>query len=1111
MNCSSWNAWICQRRLTAKAFAKYVVIDQEQKQSFCHTYPLQKPALRVHWLVPKQPNSSRNRAQHAFPAQRPESLTLRTDTLKKQSFCHTYPLQKPALRVHWLVPKQPNSSRNRAQHAFPAQRPESLTLRADALKKQSFCHTYALQKPALRVHWLVPKRPNSSRIRAQHAFPAQRPESLTSRTDALKKQSFCHTYLLQKPALRVHWLVPKQPKSSRNRAQHAFPARRPESLTSHTDTLKKTKLMPHLTSFESPLAGSETAEQQQDSCPTCLPSTAPRISDVAYWRPKKTKLLPHLPIAETSFESPLAGCETAEQQQESCPTCLPSTAPRISNVAYWRPKKTKLMPHLPIAKNHLWESIELAGSETAEQQQESCPTCLPSTAPRISNVAYWRPKKTKLLPHLPIAETSFESPLAGCKTAEQQQESCPTCLPSTAPRISNVAYWRPKKTKLMPHLPIAKTSFESPLAGSETAEKQQESCPTCLPSTAPRISNVAYWRPKKTKLLPHLPIAETSFESPLAGSETAEQQQESCPTCLPSTAPRISNVAYWHPKKTKLMPHLPIAETSFESPLAGCETAEQQQESCPTCLPSTAPRISNVACWRPQKTKLLPHLPIAETSFDSPWAGSETAEKQQDSCPTCLPSTAPRISNVAYWRPKKTKLMPHLPIAKTSFESPLAGSETAEQQQESCPTCLPSTAPRISNVAYWRPIFQSFCHTYLLQKPALAVHWLVAKQPNSSRNRAQHAFPAQRPESLTSRTDALKKQSFCHTYPLQKPALRVLWLVAKQPNGSRNRAQHAFPAQRPESLTSRTDALKKQSLCHTYLLQKPALRVHWLVPKQPKSSRNRAQHAFPAQRSESLTSRTDTLKKQSFCHTYSLQKPALRVHWLVPKQPNSSRNRARHAFPAQRPESLTLRTDTLKKQSLCHTYPLQKPALRVHWLVAKQPNSSRNRAQHAFPAQRPESLTLRADALKKQSFCHTYPLQKPALTVLGLVPKRPKSSRIRAQHAFPAQRPESLTLRTDALKKQSLCHTYLLQKPALRVHWLVPKQPNSSRNRAQHAFPAQRPESLTSRTDALFFKASATPTYCKNQLWRSIGWLRNSRTAAGIVPNMPSQHSAPNL
>ena len=96
-------------------------------------------------------------------------------------------------------------------------------------------------------------------------------------------------------------------------------------------------------------------------------------------------------------------------------------------------------------------------------------------------------------------------------------------------------------------------------------------------------------------------------------------------------------------------------------------------------------------------------------------------------------------------------------------------------------------------------------------------------------------------------------------------------------------------------------------------------------------------------------------------------------------------------------------------------------------------------------------------------------------------------------------------------KKQSLCHTYLLQKPALRVHWLVAKRPYSSKNHAQHAFPAQRPKCLTSRTDALKNKSYATPTPCRNQLWESIGWFRNGRTAAGIVPKMPSQRSAPNV
>ena len=175
--------------------------------------------------------------QHAFPAQRPESLTSRTDALKKkQSLCHTYLLQKPASRLHWLVPKQPNTSRNRAQHAFPAQRPESLTSRTDALKKNKAYATPTYCKNQLQdsIGWFRNSRTPAG-IVPNMPFPAQRPESLTSRTDALKNKSLCHTYLLQKPASR-----------------------------------------------KTPLAGSETAEHQQESCPTCLPSTAPRISNVAY-------------------------------------------------------------------------------------------------------------------------------------------------------------------------------------------------------------------------------------------------------------------------------------------------------------------------------------------------------------------------------------------------------------------------------------------------------------------------------------------------------------------------------------------------------------------------------------------------------------------------------------------------------------------------------------------------------------------------------------------------------------------------------------------------------------------------------------------------------------
>ena len=194
---------------------------------------------------------------------------------------------------------------------------------------------------------------------------------------------------------------------------------------------------------------------------------------------------------------------------------------------------------------------------------------------------------------------------------------------------------------------------------------------------------------------------------------------------------------------------------------------------------------------------------------------------------------------------------------------------------------------------------------------------------------------------------------------------------------------------------------------------------------------------------------------------------------------------------------------------------MQKPASRLHWLVPKQPNSSRNRAQHAFPAQRPESLTSRTDALKKNKAYATPTYCKNQLQdSIGWFRNSRTPAGIVAQHAFPAQRPESLTSRTDALKNKAYATpTYCKNQLQERLHWLVPKQPNTSRNRAQHAFPAQRPESLTLRTDALK-KTKLMPhlPIAKTSFKKdSIGWFRNSRTPAGIVPNMPSQHSAPNL
>ena len=165
-----------------------------------------------------------------------------TDALKKQRFWHT-PLQKPALRVHWLVPKQPNSSRNRAQHAFPAQRPESLTLRTDTVKKTKLLPHLPIAETSFESPLAGSETAEQQQESCPTCLPSTAPPNLKRRVlTPQKKQSLCHTYLLQKPALRVHWLVAKQPNSSRNRARHAFPAHRPECLTSRTDALKKTKL-----------------------------------------------------------------------------------------------------------------------------------------------------------------------------------------------------------------------------------------------------------------------------------------------------------------------------------------------------------------------------------------------------------------------------------------------------------------------------------------------------------------------------------------------------------------------------------------------------------------------------------------------------------------------------------------------------------------------------------------------------------------------------------------------------------------------------------------------------------------------------------------------------
>ena len=380
------------------------------------------------------------------------------------------------------IPKHQNSSKDRAQQDLPARRPESLTLRTDALKKQSLCPT--------SPHQPTPAHIPENQLWESIAEPALRAGCDTSP----------HT---RKPALRVHCRTPAH---TRNQLWESIaePALR---------------------------AGSETPEQQQGSCPTRPPSTAPRISNVAYWRLKKTKLMPHQPTPAHIPENQLWESIAEPALRAGCDTS-PHTRKPALRVHCRTPAHTR---------NQLWESIAepalRAGSETPEQQQGSCPTRPPSTAPRISNVAYWRLKKTKLMPHQPTPAHIPENQLWESIAEPALRAGCDTS-PHTRKPALRVHCRTPAHTRNQLWESIAEPALR---AGSETPEQQQGSCPTRPPSTAPRISNVAYWRLKKTKLMPHQPTYQkTSFESPL--QNTSPYQKPALRVhCRTSSAGRFRN------------------------------------------------------------------------------------------------------------------------------------------------------------------------------------------------------------------------------------------------------------------------------------------------------------------------------------------------------------------------------------------------------------------------------------------------------------------------------------------------------------------------------------------------------------------------------------------
>ena len=161
-------------------------------------------------------------------------------------------------------------------------------------------------------------------------------ECLTLRTDALKNKAYATPTYCKNQFERVQWPVPKTAKTQ----ALALDAKSPKH---HLDTSRKQpkhKRSPYMRKVPNTIW--TRAENSQN-----------RMSNVAYWRPKKQSLCHTYLLQKLGFKTPLAGSETAEQQQESCPTCLPSTAPRISNVTYWRPKKNKAQKlPFPTEQNH---------------------------------------------------------------------------------------------------------------------------------------------------------------------------------------------------------------------------------------------------------------------------------------------------------------------------------------------------------------------------------------------------------------------------------------------------------------------------------------------------------------------------------------------------------------------------------------------------------------------------------------------------------------------------------------------------------------------------------------------------------------------------------------
>ena len=310
-------------------------------------------------------------------------------------------------------------------------------------------------------------------------------------------------------------------------------------------------------------------------------------------------------------------CEKAEPQQVLCPSHCETAAGKMPKRRFWNPlKRKKYMPKpcetaarkLPkrcfwnlrkikcwmMSFQNLWraamtcqtsktsvQSLRRTASETAEQQQDSCPNhaiqrprTMPKRCLRNALSVKWASKTFGgAARKCQTSKTSVQSlRRTASETAEQQQDSCP-----------NHAKQRPRTMPKCCLRNASKTSVPS-LWRTAAEWKWKESLKKYISCSFIRHSDHAQCRNVALRNALGEQCRWMSFQNLCVQSlwrtacETAEQQQDSCPNHA-KQRPRRSWMSFQNLWRTAMK--CQISKTSVLSlRRTACETAEQQQDSC---------------------------------------------------------------------------------------------------------------------------------------------------------------------------------------------------------------------------------------------------------------------------------------------------------------------------------------------------------------------------------------------------------------------------------------------------------------------------------------------------------------------------------------------------